>query len=34
MKVYTLIMLALGVIYFTVTGIQFWITNYMETVLH
>jgi hypothetical protein len=32
-KVYVFTVIALCVLYFTVTGIQFWISNYLETVL-
>jgi sugar phosphate permease len=33
-KVWLLMSLSISVLYFIVTGIQFWFTNYMETVLH
>lgn len=32
-KPYFLLTIALGFLYFTVTGIQFWITNYLIIVL-
>jgi hypothetical protein len=32
-KIYVCVMLAMGILFFTVTGIQFWISNYMEIVL-
>ena len=33
-KVWLCLSLGISILYFIVTGIQFWISNYMETVLH